>query len=262
MDKNPNHEKNGVKSKPLLSVVGAGPGDPDLITLKGVKALQNADVILYDALANSVLLDYASPEAIKIFVGKRKGYKAYKQEEINEMIVEYAEHCGKVVRLKGGDPFLFGRGMEEIVYAEAHGIATEYIPGVTSAIGVPGVNGIPVTHRGASESLWVITATTETGEVSKDIASAAKTNATIVILMGMAKLNTIVELFLQQNRAETPVAIIQSGSMPHQKMVVGKIADISEKAKQADMDSPAVIIIGEVVNIKQFVNSEITEHVK
>src|SRR5918993_2039750 len=142
-------------SEKLLSLVGAGPGDPELITLKAIKALGKASVILYDALANPVLLDYASPGAIKKFVGKRFGCHALSQQEINMLIVEYAHSHGHVVRLKGGDPFVFGRAQEEIDAARDAGIEVEVIPGISSALSVPASQGIPVTCRGIAESVWV-----------------------------------------------------------------------------------------------------------
>ena len=137
-------------NKPKLTLVGAGPGDPDLITVKGMKAIASADVILYDALVDKDLLNYAKTDAIKIFVGKRGGKRSIKQEQINLLIVKYAYQYGSVVRLKGGDPFVFGRGHEELEYAENFGILTEIIPGITSAISVPALQGIPVTRRGIS----------------------------------------------------------------------------------------------------------------
>ena len=156
--------------KPYLTLVGAGPGDPELFTLKGVKALSTADVVLYDALVNKDLLDYAPAKAQKVFVGKRAGKHSLKQEEINELIVEYAFNYGHVVRLKGGDPFVFGRGHEEIAYAAAFGIDSSVVPGISSSIAVPEMQKIPVTARGYSESFWVVTGTTKEGELSKDIA--------------------------------------------------------------------------------------------
>ena len=175
-------------NKPKLTLVGAGPGDPDLITVKGMKAIASADVILYDALVDKDLLNYAKTDAIKIFVGKRGGKRSIKQEQINLLIVKYAYQYGSVVRLKGGDPFVFGRGHEELEYAENFGILTEIIPGITSAISVPALQGIPVTRRGISESFWVITGSTKEGRLSKDIELAAQSTATIVVLMGMNKL--------------------------------------------------------------------------
>ena len=184
---------------PKLTVVGAGPGDPDLITLKAIKALKSADVILYDALINVDLLNYAPKKAEKIFVGKRKGCYRYQQEQINELIVSRAKSNGHVVRLKGGDPFIFGRGAEEMDYAHQFGIETDMVPGISSALAVPAYQGIPLTKRNASESFWVITGTTKSHKMSTDIALAAKSTATVVILMGMGKLDEIVAVFKSEN---------------------------------------------------------------
>ncbi len=233
-----------------LSVVGAGIGDPDLLTIKGKKILESADVVLYDALANEILLDYAPATALKIFVGKRRGYKSFEQEEINNMILKYANEKGHVVRLKGGDPFVFGRGREEMLFAEQHGIETEYIPGISSAIAGAGVFNIPVTFRNIARSFWVITATTETGEISEDISVAAKSSATIVILMGLNKLESIVEIFKAENKSALPIAVIHNASMPSQKIVIGEIENIVEKVRINKLKPPTVIIIGEVVKLK------------
>ena len=182
--------------QPQLTLVGAGPGDEELITLKAIKALQKANVVLYDALVNENLLHYTSATEV-IFVGKRLGCHAYTQDQINELIVVMARKHGHVVRLKGGDPFVFGRGIEEIDYAEQHGIATAIVPGISSALGVPAANGISLTQRHIAESFWVITGTTSNHELSKDVTLAAQSAATVVILMGMViffgVLNTIQE---------------------------------------------------------------------
>jgi uroporphyrin-III C-methyltransferase len=240
--------KNIMKSiYPKLTVVGAGPGDPELITIKAVNALSAADVILYDALVNPELLKFAPINALKIYVGKRKNNHAYTQEQINSLIVDLAFTHGHVVRLKGGDPFVFGRGSEEIAHAEIFNIETAYVPGISSSIAVPGVNGIPVTHRGASESFWVITGTTKNGKLSKDVKQAAQTEATVVILMGVSKLKEITEAFKEEGKSEVPVAIIQNGSLPNEKIAVGTIENIVAAAKEEKIGSPAVIIIGEVV---------------
>lgn len=232
--------------KPKLTVLGAGPGDPELITLKGVKALQEANVVLYDALINRELLEYA-PNAIHIFVGKRKGFHKYHQDEINELIVKNANNFGHVVRLKGGDPFIFGRGSEEITYAKQHGLETAVISGITSAIAVPASVDVPLTKRGISESFWVITGTTSQRKLSRDVALAAQSSATVVILMGMSKLKEIVTLFAKEGKHKTPVGIIQSGTTDNEKSVFGTVASIVEKARQKNMAAPAIIIIGEVV---------------
>ncbi|WP_452600356.1 uroporphyrinogen-III C-methyltransferase [Pontimicrobium sp. MEBiC01747] len=230
-----------------LTVVGAGPGDPELITLKAIKAIQDANVILYDALANSKLLEYASANSELIFVGKRKGCYAYHQEQINELIVQRALTKGHVVRLKGGDPFIFGRGAEEIDYAKSFGIEIYVVPGISSSAAVPAYQGIPLTKRNASESFWVITGTTKSHKISGDIAIAAKSTATIVILMGMGKLSEIVKIFTSEGRENEAIAIIQNGTTPQEKIGIGKINTIEAIVKKQQLSSPAIIIIGEVV---------------
>lgn len=231
---------------PKLTIVGAGPGDVDLITIKAVKALQNADVVLYDALVNEELLNYA-PQAEVVFVGKRFGCHAYSQDQINELIVVMAKKHGHVVRLKGGDPFVFGRGSEEIEYAVQFGLETAIVPGISSALGVPASNGISLTQRKVSESFWVITGTTSDHKLSKDVNLASQSSATVVILMGMHKLNEIVTLYQNNRTDDLPVAIIQNGTKATQKMVSGKISSILELVKEQELASPAIIVIGEVV---------------
>jgi len=232
---------------PTLTVVGAGPGDADLITLKAIKAIESADVILYDALINEELLKYASQDAELIFVGKRKGCYAFQQEQINELIVSKAKEKGHVVRLKGGDPFIFGRGAEEIDYVRPFGLETFVIPGVTSAIAVPAYQGIPLTKRGISESFWVVTATTKNHQLSADVALAAKSTATIVILMGMHKLAEIVNMFSAENKQDTPVAIIQNGTCENENVGIGTIKNIETVVAEKQLTSPAIIVIGDVV---------------
>ncbi|NKI30502.1 uroporphyrinogen-III C-methyltransferase [Croceivirga thetidis] len=229
-----------------LTVVGAGPGAVDLITLRGIRTLQSADVVLYDALVDADLLEYASG-AEHIFVGKRKGCYHYQQAQINELIVQRARQGLHVVRLKGGDPFVFGRGAEEMEYAAERGIETVNVPGITSAISVPANQNIPVTKRGASESFWVITGTTKEHKIPSDVALAAKSSATVVILMGMSKLNEIMQLFQSEGKAETPVAIIQEGTTINEKIGIGTVATIEAKVREQQLSNPAIIVIGEVV---------------
>ena len=230
-----------------LTVVGAGPGDMDLITLKGVKALQNADVVLYDALVSNELLEYA-PKAEKIFVGKRKGCYSYQQAQINDLIVERATLGLHVVRLKGGDPFVFGRGAEEMEHAAAFGVEVDVVPGISSSLSVPASQNIPVTKRGAAESFWVITGTTKEHKLSNDVALAAESNATVVILMGMSKLGEIMQLFKKEGKEDTPVAIIQNGTTEHEKIGIGTVASMENKAREQQLSNPAIIIIGKVVH--------------
>src|SRR5699024_9310808 len=196
-----------TSNQPKLTLIGAGPGDPDLLTIKGMRALQTADVVLYDALVNPKLLDYAS-NAECIFVGKRKGCYAYHQDQINELIVSRAKSNGHVVGLKGGDPFVFGRGSEEMEYAISSGIMAEFIPGISSALALHASHRSPLISRGVSESLWGITGTTKEHKLSKDVALAAKSKATVIILLGMSKLVEIVESFKSEQKEELPVAII------------------------------------------------------
>lgn len=233
-----------------LTVVGAGPGDVDLITLKGIKALQSADVVLYDALVSKELLAYA-PNAEQIFVGKRKGCYAYQQEQINDLIVERAQQGKYVVRLKGGDPFVFGRGAEEMEHAAAFGVEVAVVPGISSSVSVPASQHIPVTKRGAAESFWVITGTTKEHKLSNDVALAAKSSATVIILMGMSKLGEIMQLFKNEGKENIPVAIIQNGTTENEKIGIGTVASIENKAKEQQLANPAIIIIGEVVNHRQ-----------
>lgn len=236
-----------VEKQPRLTLVGAGPGDVELITLKAIKALQQADVILYDALVNPELLEHADADTPKLFVGKRSGEHSLTQDEINELIVTSAQTYGHVVRLKGGDPFVFGRGYEELAHADKFGISTQVVPGISSAIAVPELQQIPLTIRGVSESFWVITGTTRSGEISRDIPLAAQSGASVIILMGLGKLHQIVEVFMAAGKAETPVAVIQNGSLPDEKIVLGNVHNILERAETKGVRAPAIIMIGEVV---------------
>lgn len=232
--------------KPNVILVGAGPGDPELITLKAVKALKNADVVLYDALINRSLLEYAPKNAPKIFVGKKGGKKSMQQEEINELIVRCANCYGTVVRLKGGDPFVFGRGFEELEFAKKFDLSTEVIPGVSSINAVPASANIPLTSRGLSESFWVITATTRNHELSRDIELAAQSTATMVILMGLRKLPEIVMVLQRAGKGNLPMAVISSGTTIEEKSVYGKADEILAKVEAANLSSPALIIAGKV----------------
>ena len=234
-------------NSPKLSVVGAGPGDPELITLKALNTLKSASVILYDALINRDLLEYA-PQAEHIFVGKRKDKHRFSQDEINELIVKYALERGHVVRLKGGDPFIFGRGSEEINFARKNGLETAVVSGITSSIAVPANVGIPLTQRETSESFWVITGTTSQKNLSNDVRLAAQSTATVVILMGMGKLPEIVEVFKGFGKQDIPVGIIQNGTTVNERSGFGTIKSIEKVVSEKQLGAPAIIVIGEVVN--------------
>lgn len=244
-----------------VTLVGAGPGDPDLITLKGLKALKSADVVMYDALVAEELLDYCRPGTLKVYVGKRRGAYSCVQEDINPLMVHYARNYGHVVRLKGGDPFVFGRGYEEVDYARQHGLQVEVIPGISSSYAVPAAAGVPLTLRGMSESFWVVTGTTKAGKLSKDLRLAAQSSATVVVLMGMHKLPEIAGLFVQEGKTDMPIALIQNGTTPQQRVVVGTMDTIVDEVEKSGIDNPAVIVIGAVAalavapeNARFFVN--------
>lgn len=230
-----------------LTLVGAGPGNGELITLKGIRALKNADVVLYDELANEETLDFAPDLALKMYVGKKAGNASFSQDEINGLIVRLARKRGHVVRLKGGDSFVFGRGHEEMEYARNHNVKAEVVPGVSSCIAVPASMEIPVTRRGVSESFWVITGTTRNGELSEDLRLAAQSKATVVVLMGMSKLDEICDLYKHFGRGHLPMAVIQNGTRPDEKSVIGQVWEIPYMVKEKNIDTPAVIILGEVV---------------
>ena len=232
-----------------LYIVGAGPGDPELITMKGYKALQQANVILYDNLANKELLDISREDCEKVYVGKQPYGDYTPQETIHELIKHYAFTKGSVVRLKGGDPFIFGRGFEEIIYAREHGITTHYIPGITS-MQASGLEDIPLTHRLVSESVWMVTGTKKDGRLSADLACAMQSNATVVIYMGMKKLAEIALAYVTAGKGDTPAAIIQHASLPKQKSAKGMAKDLVTIAAEHQLTYPAIIIIGDVVNIK------------
>jgi uroporphyrin-III C-methyltransferase len=243
------------KIEPKLSIVGAGPGDPDLITLKAIKVLQTADVLLYDALIADSLLEYVPSHCLKIYVGKRSGKHSYIQSTINKMIVDFAFGYGHVVRLKGGDPFVFGRGFEEVEAAANHQIPCQVVPGVSSAMAVPAMQGIPLTHRGLSNSFQVITATDKNGDINPELALAAQSNGTLVVLMGYQKLGEIVSTFKSIHRFELPVAVIENGTTAKEKIITGRVYDIEDKLTTHQLTGPVLLIFGEVVSLHEQFNS-------
>ncbi|WP_245586315.1 uroporphyrinogen-III C-methyltransferase [Olivibacter sitiensis] len=244
-----------------VTLVGAGPGDPDLLTIKAVKALQSANVVMYDALVGNEILDMVPQDALKIYVGKRAGAHAYSQNTINILMVDYARKYGHVVRLKGGDSFVFGRGGEELLHVQQHDIPVEVIPGISSAFGVPAVQHIPVTHRGKSESVWVVTATTTKGKLSADIRHAARSSATVVVLMGLGKLREICDVFHEEGKSNLPVAVIQNGSTKNEKIALGTVGSIVNLVEQKEIKAPALIVLGEVVSLHKAFDTLVQEYV-
>lgn len=236
------------KTTPELYVVGAGPGDPELITVKASKLLKNARVVLYDNLANKELLKLCSKHCEKIYVGKQPYGNHTPQETIHELIKEKAYKKGSVVRLKGGDPFIFGRGYEEMIFAREHGINAHYIPGISSMQAI-GFENIPLTHRGVSESIWVITGTKKDGSLSDDLRLAMKSNATVVIYMGMKKLKQIVDTYVDEGHGGISAAIVQHASLPHKKVIAGKVEELPMLVLEKGVTHPAIIIVGKTVEL-------------
>ncbi len=235
-------------------LTGAGPGDIDLLTVKALRIIREADVIIYDRLANPEILKEAKDGCEFVYVGKEDSHHTLPQEEINEVIYQNALKHDVVVRLKGGDPLVFGRGGEEGIYLRERGIKFEFIPGITSAIAVPEYAGIPVTHRGVTVSFRVVT-----GHESKDKSRSQipwenyRTDDTIVFLMGLHRLEKIASKLIEIGKPkEYPVAVISKGTTPEEKTVIGTLETIYEKAK--DLPTPALIVVGEVVRLREQLN--------
>ncbi len=243
-----------MMEKGIVYLVGAGPGDPGLITVKGRECIEKADVIVYDRLAGQRLLSYARPDAELIYVGKSPQRHAMKQQEINQLLVDKAKQGLTVTRLKGGDPFVYGRGGEEAEALVENNIRYEVVPGITSAVAVPAYAGIPVTHRNATSSFAVITGNEDPTKDNSNIAwdKISTGIGTLVFLMGMGNLPQICQKLIQYGRhPETPVALVRWGTRPEQRTLVGTLGDIAEKAAQANFNNPAVIVVGEVVNLRE-----------
>ena len=236
----------------MVYLVGAGPGDPELLSLKAFRLIKEADVILVDNLVLGVKA-LIPPDKRVIDVGKSWEAHKYTQDEINALVADLAGKYDTVVRLKGGDPYIFGRGGEEAVYLRERGIAVEIVPGITSAVAVPAVFGIPLTHRGFASSVTFITGhEMAEKEEGLDWAAIARVTGTLVILMGVGNLAAIAaRLVAQGKRAETPVAVIERGFTDEARLVSGTLATIAEEASKAGMKPPAVIVIGEVVRIRE-----------
>jgi uroporphyrinogen III methyltransferase / synthase len=236
-----------------VSLVGAGPGDPGLITLLGAQRIAEAEMIVYDRLVNRQLLERARPDAELVYAGKKPGAPEMTQEAINSLLVEFGRAGRRVVRLKGGDPYVFGRGGEEAMALREAGISFEVIPGISSAIAAPAYAGIPVTHRNIASSFAVITGheDQEKAESAIDWTALAKGPDTLVFLMGVKTLPAIAAQLIEHGRsAETPVALVRWGTTPQQSTLVGTLADIAERALEADMRPPVVTVVGRVVDLR------------
>ena len=230
-----------------VAIVGAGPGDPDLMTFKALRRLQEADVVLYDKLVGPEIIDYARRDAERIYVGKTKANHSKTQDEINALMAEHALAGRRVVRLKGGDPFIFGRGGEEQDYLQARGVAVEVVPGVTAAAGCAAAAGIPLTLRGTALAVTFLTGHAKDGEPDLDWASLASGKQTLAVYMGVSTAGTVAERLIAHGLpAGTPVAVIENGTRPEQRVVTARLDELAQRLRHSGVTGPALIIIGEV----------------
>ncbi len=233
-----------------VAIVGAGPGDPKLITVRGLELLRGADIVVHDRLVSPKLLDEAPPEARRVFVGKACGAHAMPQSEINALLIAEARRGQRVVRLKGGDPFVFGRGGEEALALAEAGVPFEVVPGVTSAVAVPAAAGIPLTHRGVASSFAVITGHRQADDPI-EWERLARGVDTLVVLMGLVNLPTIVrELIAHGRDPETPAALIERGTTEAQRTVTATLATLAAAASAARLEAPVLVVIGNVVALR------------
>ena len=247
MDKFSDHNRVGK-----VYLVGSGPGNPGLLTVRARSLIDSCDVIVYDRLIGKILLDEIHANLESIYVGKTPGKESYSQEQINEILIEEANKGKRVVRLKGGDPFVFGRGAEEAIALRSASIPFEVVPGVTSAISAPGAAGIPVTNRGSASYFSVVTASENSSKEETDVdwKSLAQGKQTLIILMGSKKIDSISENLINLGRSpQTPASVIQSATLPEQNQVYGTLSTISEEARRGNISAPSVFIVGEVVSV-------------
>lgn len=233
-----------------VHLIGAGSGDPELLTLKAWRVMQRAEVVLYDSLVSEDILDMCASTAEKIFVGKRRANHALPQESINELLVKHALAGKIVVRLKGGDPFIFGRGGEELQEVVRHGIHFESIPGITAASAAASRTGIPLTHRDHAQSVKFVTACKKNGAPNNDYSELMDSSQTVVFYMGLHRLHEMTQGLIAAGRdSETPFAIISHASMPTQQVLIGTLKDIADQQAEAKLPTPALLIMGNVVTL-------------
>ncbi|MDN3441757.1 uroporphyrinogen-III C-methyltransferase [Psychrobacter sp. APC 3279] len=233
-----------------VHLIGAGSGDPELLTLKAWRVMQRAEVVLYDSLVSEDVLDMCASTAEKIFVGKRRANHALPQESINELLVKHALAGKMVVRLKGGDPFIFGRGGEELQEVVRHGIHFESIPGITAASAAASRAGIPLTHRDHAQSVKFVTACKKNGAPNNDYSELMDSSQTVVFYMGLHRLHEMTQGLIAAGRdSETPFAIISHASMPTQQVLIGTLSDIADQQAEAKLPTPALLIMGDVVTL-------------
>jgi uroporphyrin-III C-methyltransferase/precorrin-2 dehydrogenase/sirohydrochlorin ferrochelatase len=235
----------------IVYLVGAGPGNPDLLTLRAAKLISSADIVVYDRLVGSGILDLAQRGAQRIFVGKARAKHTLPQHEINALLVRLALEGRRVVRLKGGDPFIFGRGGEEIEALLAHDIAFEVVPGITAACGIAAYAGIPLTHRDHAHAVTLVTGHLKDGTMNLDWPALARPGQTVVVYMGLLGLPILArELIAHGLPAATPAAVIQQGTTANQRVVTGTLADLPGRAFDARLEPPTLIVVGDVVKLQ------------
>lgn len=235
-----------------VSLVGAGPGDPELLTLKAARLLAAADVVVYDHLVSPQVLDLIGPVARRIYVGKQRNHHTMKQDEINDLLVRLARQGRHVLRLKGGDPFVFGRGGEEMQELAAAGVDFEVVPGITAACGVSAYAGIPLTHRDHAQSCTFVTGHLKDGAAELDWAGLARPRQTVVIYMGLTALAQIcAKLVAHGLPPSMPAAVVQQGTTAAQRVVTGTLADLAPRVEAAGLESPCLTIVGEVVRLRE-----------
>lgn len=232
-------------------LVGAGPGDPGLLTLRAAQLLKEADVLVYDALVSPQVLEFVAPDAERIYAGKERGNHAIPQEDINHLLVRLARGGKRVVRLKGGDPYTFGRGGEEVETLAAHGIPFEVVPGVTAAAGVAAYTGIPLTHRNHAQACVFVTGHLKDGTMNLDWPGLARRRQTVVIYMGLHGLATVCAKLIEHGLPpDWPAAIVQQGTTPNQRTVTGTLSTLPQLAEAAQLKAPTLIIVGETVTLQ------------
>jgi uroporphyrin-III C-methyltransferase / precorrin-2 dehydrogenase / sirohydrochlorin ferrochelatase len=236
-------------------LVGAGPGDPELLTLRALKLMERAEVMLYDNLVSDAVLELVPPGVERIYVGKQRANHTLRQEEINELLVRHARAGKRVLRLKGGDPFMFGRGGEEIDSLAANGIPFEVVPGITAALGVAAFAGIPLTHRDYAQACLFVTGHLKDGSMDLDWPALARPRQTVVVYMGLLCLPILCAKLVEHGQSpDLPAAVIQQGTAPTQRVVTGTLATLPGLAEHAQLHGPTLIIVGDVVRLRERLN--------